>query len=320
MLRPDRMTAAADVAKNVFEWVFRPAALREARAGLESGEAHAAIQQAKLLLEVGRRVEETTDALPPGARPAVTLGLYRDAIYWALAARRAGAGAPPADLREVWDASAAETLAASGPDRQTADALRRALVDDYDPRSLAVTGADAARAREFAQALLWEAEAPRRRANWVHAQRWLRVGGIVLAVLLLVGGVRSLLQGRDLASGKPFRISKEWAGWTDCLENEDCKNLKFHTDVDTNPWVEIDLGAPQTVRRVDISNRDKCCQDRAVPLIIELSSDQKAWTQVARRDQQFSTWTAKFKPTTARYVRLKVLKPSMFHLRSVAVR
>jgi len=37
------------------------------------------------------------------------------------------------------------------------------------------------------------------------------------------------------------------------------------------------------------------------------------------RDPEFVTWTATFPPKSARYVRLKVLRPSVLHLRSVAV-
>jgi hypothetical protein len=193
-------------------------------------------------------------------------------------------------------------------------------VDDYDPYTLAVTAADAARARSLAEALLWESDAPRRRLSWVRTQRWMRTGAAAVAVLLAVAGVQRLVRGPDLAAGKPFRISKEWAGWPNCQTFPDCGQLMFHTDTDNNPWVEFDLGAPKKVRRVEIGNRDNCCQDRAVPLIVELSTDQKVWTQVARRDQEFVDWTAKFPPKTARYVRLKVLKESILHLISVAVR
>jgi hypothetical protein len=321
MLRPSFMTAG-NVARKVFEWVFRPAALRAARAGLATGDPgrDAALRQAKLLVEVARRVEEPADALPPGAQPAVSLALYRDAIYWALAARRPDDGAPPPDLRALWDASPAEALAAGTPDAQAQGALRRTLVDGYDPRSLAVKPADTARARAFAEALLWQSGAPRRRVNLVHAQRWLRTAGVVVLVALLVAGVRLLVRPPDLAAGKPFRISQPWSGWAECVRNEDCGSLMFVTEAGYEPWVEIDLGAPKTVQRVDVANRSKCCQDRAVPLVIELSTDQKTWSQVARKDEEFNSWTAKFRPKVARFVRLKVLRNSYLHLKSVAVR
>ena len=312
---------AGDVAKKVYEWIFRPGELRAARAGLPAADdpRQEAMRQAKLLLEVARRTAEPGEALPPGAQPAVLLSLYRDAIYWGLAARRAGAGPLPPDLHALWDASNPQTTAAA-PDNEASAALRRTLFDDYDPRSLAVSDEDAARARSFAEALDWDLEAPRRRIAWILTQRWLRVAGIVAAVCLLAIGVRSRLLGPDLAKGRPFRISTPWAGWAACVANEDCGQLMFHTDVDNEPWVEIDLGAPRTVQRVDVVNRGKCCADRAVPLVVELSTDQKAWTRVARRDQTFDRWTAQFRPRIARYVRLKATRRTILHLTSVAVR
>jgi hypothetical protein len=313
---------AGDVAKRTYEWIFRPGELRAARAGLPAANdpREAARRQAKLLLEVARRTAEPGEALPPGAQPAVLLSLYRDAIYWGLAARRTGGGPLPSDLRTLWDASNPQTMAAAAaPDNEASAALRRTLFDEYDPRSLAVSDGDAARARSFAEALAWDLEAPRRRVAWILTQRWLRVALIAGAVCLLVVGVRARLQGPDLAAGRPFRISAPWAGWAACVANEDCSHLMFHTDVDNEPWVEIDLGAPKTVHRVDVANRSKCCADRALPLVVELSTDQKAWTRVARRDEPFGIWTAQFRPRVARYVRLKALRRTILHLKSIAV-
>jgi hypothetical protein len=237
---------AQDAAKRVSDWIFHRKAVREARAALPRGDdrREAATRQAKLLLEVARRVAEPSDVLPPGAQPAVALGMYRDAIYWALAARGTGGDQPPADLRALWDASNPQVVAvaAAAPDNADSAALRRTLFDDYDPRSLAVTDDDVARARAFAEALIWNLDAPRRRLSWVLTQRWLRIAAVAGAVLLLVGGVRSLVQGTNLAAGKPFRLSAPWAGWTDCVAGGGCPGLMFHTDTADNPWVEIDLG------------------------------------------------------------------------------
>ncbi len=315
---------APGVTNRVFDWFFRGAALREARAGLPDRDEprELAARQAKLLCEVARRVAETADPLPPGARPAVSLALCRDAIYWALAARHARAGEPPTDLRALWDASNPQVVGAapSPPDNQESAALRRTLFDDYDPRSLAVTAHDAARARAFAEGLVFDLDGPRRRVVRVLTQRWLRVGLVAAALVALVVGVRVSTLGPDLAAGKPFRLSASWPGWAACMANNGCNGLMFQTDEGDEPWVEIDLGAPRKVHRVEVVNRGSCCADRAVPLIVELGGDRRAWTQVARRDAPFGSWTAKFAPRTARYVRLKVLRRSVLHLQSIAVR
>jgi hypothetical protein len=47
--------------------------------------------------------------------------------------------------------------------------------------------------------------------------------------------------------------------------------------------------------------------------------DGKTFTQVARNDNPFLVWDAKFHPTTARYVRLKCEKKTYLHLNEVTV-
>ena len=83
---------ARAIPRRVFEWIFRRAALGEARAGLRPPDdpREAAARQARLVLEVARRTAEPAEALPPGGQPAVLLALYRDAIYWALGGAPAG--------------------------------------------------------------------------------------------------------------------------------------------------------------------------------------------------------------------------------------
>jgi hypothetical protein len=308
--------------RQVIEWIFRPAALREARSGLRRGDdpREVAARQARLLLEVARRTAEPAESLPPGGKPAVMVGLYRDAIYWGLAARRAGPTPPPTDLRELWDASNAQLSAATPPDNEESVALRRTLFDDHAARSLAITDQDAARARAFAEALVWELDAARRRVERVFVQRWLRVALIAAAALGLLIASRALWLGPNLAAGRPFRVSSTSSGWPACLANNGCKGLMFHTETEDNPWVEIDLGAPRKVRRVEVINRADCCADRAKPLVAEVSIDRVTWTQVARNDEEFGSWKLDFSPRLARYVRLRSPRHTVLHLQAIAVR
>ena len=163
--------------------------------------------------------------------------------------------------------------AASPPDNDESAALRRTLFDDYAPRALAVSDADAARARAFAEALVWDLDAPRRRVERVLVQRWLRVAlAAAVALALLIGG-RVVMLGPNLAAGKPFRLSSTFSGWAGCVANNGCNGLMFHTETENNPWVEIDLGAPKKVRRIEVINRGDCCADRATPLVAEVSTD-----------------------------------------------
>ena len=75
-------------------------------------------------------------------------------------------------------------------------------------------------------------------------------------------------------------------------------------------------GRAKPVQRINVANRSKCWEDRAVALIVEVSSNRETWTQVARRDEEFRRWTAKFRRRATRYVRLKAIKPSNLHLKS----
>src|SRR5512138_2363585 len=88
------------------EWTFRTTAVREARAAVASlDEKRAqALRQARLVMDVASRVEHPAGRLPKGSRPAALVGLYHDAIYWALVARRPGNADAPADLATVWAA------------------------------------------------------------------------------------------------------------------------------------------------------------------------------------------------------------------------
>ena len=313
---------ARDIARKSFEWILRRAALRDARAGLPIADdaRAAAARQAKLLLEIARRTTEPAEALPAGALPAVTLGLCREVIYWALIARRAEGGTAPSDLRALWDASQPQISSASPPDNEASAALRKTLFDDYQPHALAVTDAEAARAREFAEALVWDLDAPRRKIERVLLQRWLRVALLGAVLLLLVIGGRVLMLGPNLAAGKPFRLSSTFSGWAACVANNGCNGLMFHTETEPNPWVEIDLGAPKKVRRVEVINRGDCCADRATPLVAEVSIDRATWTPVGRRNEPFGSWTASFPARVARYVRLGVPRRTVLHLQAIAVR
>jgi F5/8 type C domain-containing protein len=308
--------------RQVLEWIFRAAAVREARGELRPPDdrREIAARQAKLVLEVARRTAEPAESLPPGAPQSVLLGLYRDAVYWALAARRPDTAAPPADLRAIWDASRPDLAPASQPDNEESAALRKTLFDDYDARALDVTDGDVARVRDFAESAVSQVDAPRRRIQRLLVQRWLRLALVGAILLLLAIGARALMLGPNLAAGKPFRLSSTWPGWAGCVAANSCNGLVFHTETQDNPWAEIDLGAPKKVRRVEVVNRDDCCSENAIPLVVEVSGDRVTWTEVARRVQNFGSWSASFPPKTARFVRLRVPRRSVLHLMSFVVR
>jgi hypothetical protein len=221
----------------------------------------------------------------------------------------------------MWAVYTPEQLPYVVRDPANITALQRILIDRKDPAAnLEATDEDAARARAFVDALLWDLDAFQRRIDRLQGQRWLRVTLAALVLIAIVIGLRALTTGANLAEGRPFRTSTTWSGFAACQADGSCSDILFHTEEQMNPWVEYDLGAPKKIHRVEVKNRDECCHERAVPLVVEVSNDRNSWTEVARRDSEFTNWTAKFSSRTARYVRLRVPRTTALHLREIVVR
>jgi hypothetical protein len=70
---------------------------------------------------------------------------------------------------------------------------------------------------------------------------------------------------------------------------------------------------------VRVRNRRNCCSERAVPLVVEVSTDNEHWLEVTRNEQDFSEWKGSFAPVQARWVRLRVPRKTVLHLRRVRV-
>jgi len=299
------------------EWTFRSTELEAARAQnpVSKGARGRAARQARLLVEVARRVAEPVDVLPAGSRPPVIMQLCREAVYWALLALGPEPEAPSRDLMALWAERRPETLL-SEMEPDTVEAVRRSLVDAA-PDSLDASDDDAKKARAFAEALVAVLDAPGRQVRRLLARRWAAISGLALLLVVLGLVVRwQFIIGPNLAAGRPLQTSSRWAG---CSADVNCVPLMFCTDNDPGPWVEFDLDRPRRVHRVDVTNRPDCCTDRAIPLVVETSVDHATWKEVARRDADFTTWTAEFPRTPARYVRLRVPRPSLLHLQDVEI-
>lgn len=295
------------------EWLFRASELREARTARDGigAERRAALDQARLLLEVARRVAEPAEALPRGSRPAVLLDVYRSAITWAL---RAASDGTERSLSELWESAPPERLRAAAGDDASVQIVRELLLNRADHGSLTVLHTSV---REFAEALERELSAPSQRVERLQTRRWIRLGLLAAVIASLALGAAYLARGPDLAKNRPFKLSSVY---NNCNERGKCGELMFHTQNETNPWITIDLGESKTVRMVEVTNRSDCCAERAVPLSVELSDDNRNFREVARRNANFSSWTAKFKPRRARYVRLRSLHTTSLHFENVVLR
>ena len=80
------------------------------------------------------------------------------------------------------------------------------------------------------------------------------------------------------------------------------------------------LGQVRKTSSIVVTNRLDCCPDRAVPLVVELSTDSKNRKVVAKRTTSFDTFRATYATTRARYVKLHVPRPDgILHFKSVRV-
>jgi hypothetical protein len=260
----------------------------------------------------------------------VACELYRESCYFSLLALGGGVEAYP-PFTELWDAADPSLmLRAAGSGDALAEvrtlAVERSFVD-FARSSPAEQARAADLLRRVARELLSEWERPEQEEEQSTYQRRLHlaVGLGILLLALEVGRTPIdtwLAERGDLARGKPWQTSSEWAR---CVPAEHTcggtsdTDILFHTREEQSPWFEVDLGKPLEFTKVYVRNREDCCQDRAVPLVVEVSSDRRHWKEVARRNGVFKTWTAKFSSQTARWVRLRVDAKTMFHLEIVRV-
>jgi hypothetical protein len=259
--------------------------------------------------------------------------LNRAAVTLMIRAHLARAGSalmPPATGGEYWAALA--DLPAKGPLLESLSEEQRGLVMSAlggegefflaklppAKRNLA-THAMASLARGLSDPL-------DRDVGRVGAVLFLRCTKIAVFLLAVVGGL-GLAIGKatsrpNLALHQPVTVVNphpEYGRDPSLLVDGDPTNLGFHTVEAPNQNVTIDLGKVQRISRVVVFNRYDCCQERAVPLKIEVSASGTEFHQVAERKEQFEKWKAAFSPTDARYVRLTHLAATAFHLSEVEV-
>lgn len=320
------------------EWALRTRAIAHARADAAAGSPRRAelYRRARLALELADRTHDAVDPLKHGSGAALAIGLYREAVYWALASlegvavqpeKRGDDGGTPPDFESLWKGADEDLIEAlpGSTERVRELFLTRTFVDHADENE-AVQATDAAVLRAFAHAIAVRAGGPYAGLDRLRRERLVRSAmvaiGAFFGVLVLVLAVSAILRKPDLARGKPWRASSSWG---DCQPaKRTCGGITdtaifFHTNEDPSPWVEIDLGVPTTFSSITVKNRSDCCTDRAVPLVVETSDDQKSWVEIARKKDDFTTWSASFAPKQARYVRVRVDRKTWLHLEKVII-
>jgi hypothetical protein len=291
--------------------------------------------------ELSRRLLDSAGALSEYPDRVVgALLLLREAGLSAMRARvlrsdpKAFGSVEQASEAALWDRFAAaplgvELLSNLG---QAEQALARDALLNARPGELARLGRKGQIERKRAlgrlvAGLVQQLEREATALAWVRTVRRLRfaaVGSLLVALGFMAvqwAGAHVSAGERNLARDKPVTASSYYRDEPYSptrLVDGNRRTVGFHTEWQDNPTVTIDLLDLGTVRRVVVYNRNEY-RERAVPLIIETSSDGKTYQQFARRDDTFAEWEAKAGPVRARYVRLRVPNHTCFHLNEVEV-
>lgn len=295
----------------------------------------AAVRAAWPVLDETRRLslERATDAkvaielllhptrvMAGASGPTFALGVATQGVFWALAAQREALDG--SSLRAAIEGLPAEVRAALGVEAVLPTLERTVASPPLDGPAAQV---ELTRVSKLLSALIDRARQGERAVARTMTTMWLRSGGVVAAVLVIAmlvnSGVQVALRPKNLAEGKPWRTS---SAALSCVPAEhNCGGTKtdilFHTQEEESPWFEIDLGAAASISAATVRNRTDCCQDRAIPLVLEVSDDKATWREVAKREAAFVTWNVEFPAQTARYVRARALRRTILHLDGVLV-
>jgi hypothetical protein len=109
------------------------------------------------------------------------------------------------------------------------------------------------------------------------------------------------------------------------IDGEKTGGFGFHTDLEPNPWWQVDLGAVKNLTEIRIFNRLDCCSERARTIQVLLSNDGVNWTRVFANDGSvFGGRDGKFlrvslKGQSARFVRLQLNETNYLHLDEVEI-
>jgi hypothetical protein len=159
------------------------------------------------------------------------------------------------------------------------------------------------------------------RIQW---KRRRRIGAVSLLVVgLLAWSILVLTRQANLASHRPVVVSDRDPTYgvdpTHAVDG-DRTNLGFHTTFRANPTITIDLGAVKRLHRLDVYNRADCCEERAIPLALQVSNDGVEYRTLLRTARKFDLWRVPLPSgTSGRFVRLLREQTGIFHLSEVEV-
>jgi hypothetical protein len=318
----------------VFSFLWPRSGLPAVPIGERTPAAVALVGRARAALEIGEQALYPVEPLRRGGGEGVACELFREAVVFALLAHAELAGESARAGKEeakghAWTLVDPSLLDAAAGGAEPLAELRT-LVEtqsfvELAALELAAQRRTSERLRSFAEALLRPLDAPARQLERVWVQRIARVGVVIallFGVALVVREVKRWQERQaDLAVRATWTASS--LGYGACKSPvQHCKESPtffFHTAQETKPWIVFDLKGTKHISAIFVENRHDCCGDRAVPLVVEVSTDNKRWKEVARQTAEFTTFAKRFSRVKARYVRLRVDRASMLHLATVRI-
>jgi hypothetical protein len=324
-----------------WEWLWRGRALAEARAA-RAGSSQRTLQQgrARIAAEVAQRTLNPSGPWLSGDAHHLAAALFAESIAWSLRAAEQEGGetvaAPagstlrppgPEELKRLVVAHTKLLEDAAGDDQSLQRVLRLMLERDFETAAASVFDMQQA-AQELgkvANRLLLRVDGTGAAVDRVLAQRDWRVGGLALLLLAIVPAtsrLNSYLEARaDVSRGKPWTTSSVYEPVCQSPAHAcgQTQGYFFSTKKEDSPWLVIDLTRPEAIRGAHVQNRRDCCPERAVPLVIEVSSDQRNWREVARTNETFDEWKVRFPAVVTRWVRFRIPRQSYLHLYDVRV-
>lgn len=296
------------------------------------------VGRARLAGQVADRTLWPADPLSGGRGEAIACGLYREAVYWALLAQRErgaegaqashSATGTSSELLALWDASDSALLSRAAGGAAAAQSLRAELAArsfvEFAELAPGQQRELAQRSSAFCKSLLQPFDAWEIQLERAWTVRLIRFVSAVVALALCVVLVREWRlwhdRRQDLAPHATWTTSSTYPEGGCKSPEQHCAgspNYFFHTLNEQEPWIVFDLGELKTLSAVWVENRVDCCHERAVPLVVSVSVDNKNWKQVARSDSPFETWSERFTRVPARWVKLSGPQQIPLHLAGV---
>jgi len=152
-------------------------------------------------------------------------------------------------------------------------------------------------------------------------RRWLIGGALLLAVGVVAGPRLIRLMAHHRWDKYRWHSSSASSGFkaNGTLGEHQIADLVFHTEFENGPWVVIDMLESRSIDRIVIMNRQDCCFDRGLPLLVEVGNDGVTFTPVGRQTTLFDTWTVDFAAREARYVRIRSEGATILHLAEIRI-